>query len=385
MLRSLLRAIALIVILHGTTTKATTFDITFIGTAPDAQANAAVEHAADIWAGILVSDVPIKVRVAWFPLGAGTLGITFPNGRKDFISAPVAATWYATALANSITGSELNPGENDIDVFLNNDEINIDWYTGLDGNPGGGQHDLVSVALHELGHGLGFVGLAKKIGTEGSFGLLEMADFFPLMTSFPWPELDTMPGIFDRFLQASTQEMLVDVPNPSAPLGSFFTSNQLRWNGPEGLQASGGATVRIYSPSTFALGSSCVHLNESTYPNSNPNELMTPFSSPGDANHWPGPICIGMLADIGWSIAPDVGLAELRNEDTWSVHPNPAEDRITLRGEARHGTSITIRDAQGRIIRLQAFASAIDIATLQPGTYLLQVDGSVAPARFVKY
>ncbi|MBP6390984.1 MAG: T9SS type A sorting domain-containing protein [Flavobacteriales bacterium] len=385
MLRSLLCALVLMIVLWGTGTKAATFDITFIGTAPDAQANAAVEHAADIWAGILVSDVPIKVRVAWFPLGAGTLGITFPNGRKDFVGAPVAAAWYPTALANAITGSEQNPGENDIDVFLNNG-LNIDWYTGVDGNTGGGQYDLVSVALHELGHGLGFVGLAKKDDADqGSFGLLQMSDFAPLTTSFPWPQLDTLPGIFDRFLQAPTLEMLVDVPNPSFPLGSFFTCNQLKWNGPQGLLASGGAAIRIYSPGTFALGSSCVHLNESTYPNSNPNELMTPFSSPGDANHWPGPICIGILADIGWTIAPDVGLAELRNENTWSVHPNPAEDRITLRGEARLGTSITIRDAQGRIIRLQAFASAIDIATLQPGTYLLQVDGSVAPVRFVKY
>ncbi|MBK8340135.1 MAG: hypothetical protein IPK99_09170 [Flavobacteriales bacterium] len=257
MLRSLLRAIVLPVVLWGTTTKATTFDITFIGTPPDAQANAAVEHAADIWAGILVSDVPIKVRVAWFPLGAGTLGITFPNGRKDFAGAPVAAAWYPTALANAITGSEQNPGENDIDVFLNNG-LNIEWYSALDGNPGGGQYDLVSVALHELGHGLGFVGLAKKVGTEGSFGLLQMSDFSPLTTSFPWPELDTLPGIFDHFLQAPTLEMLVDVPNPSFPLGSFLTCNQIKWNGPQGLLASGGTDIRIYSPGTFALGSSCV-------------------------------------------------------------------------------------------------------------------------------
>ncbi|MBK8339922.1 MAG: hypothetical protein IPK99_07960 [Flavobacteriales bacterium] len=198
MLRSLLRAIVLPVVLWGTTTRSATFDITFIGTAPDAQANAAVQHAADIWAGILVSDVPIKVRVAWFPLGAGTLGITFPNGRKDFTGAPVAATWYATALANSITGSEQNPGENDIDVFLNNG-LNIDWYSALDGNPGGGQYDLVSVALHELGHGLGFVGLAKRVGGEGSFGLLENDGFQSAHDELSWPELDTLPGIFDHF------------------------------------------------------------------------------------------------------------------------------------------------------------------------------------------
>lgn len=358
---------------------AATFTIAHFGTPPQAQL--AIEHAADIWGSILVSDVPIKVSVSWTPLGAAALGVTFPNGRKDFTNAPVAATWYATALANSLAGFELNPGEDDINIYLNS---GTNWYTGTDGNTPAGQYDLVSVALHELGHGIGFVGLAKKVGSEGSFGLLQASDFAPLITTFPWPQQDTLPGIFDTFLRAPTQEMLVDVPNPSVPLGSYFTCNQLTWNGPNGLAASGGGDIRIYAPSTFALGSSCVHLNEASYPAGSPHELMTPFSSAGQANHWPGPICIGMLRDIGWNLAPGVGMDESAFEPEPVVYPNPVATLLTF------STNVTgsnrpfrIADLSGRTVLLANGTPTVDVSDLAAGTYLLHAWGCKA-VRFAK-
>lgn len=356
------------------------FDITYGAMPPEFVT--AFDHAASIWADILVSPVPIKVNVSFFPLGANALGITFPNGRRDFPNAPVASTWYASALANSIAGSELNPGENDIDIFFSN---GANWYTDTSGAPAANQHDFVSVALHELGHGLGFVGLAKKEGAEGSFGLLQQSDFAPLTTTFPWPQLDTLPGIFDHFMQAPTLEMLVDVPNPSAPLGSFFTCNNLNWNGPNALAASGGTEVRIYAPNPFALGSSCVHLNESTYPTSNPNELMTPFNSAGDVNHWPGPICLGILQDIGWTLAPGVGVHEHDDSSRLVVFPNPVDDQlyIDLSPGMGPGTAI-ITDLQGRLIGETPAVSAVDVSHLTPGVYCISLRQSGARARFVK-
>ncbi|QQR86258.1 MAG: T9SS type A sorting domain-containing protein [Flavobacteriales bacterium] len=356
------------------------FDITYGPMPPEFVT--AFDHAAAIWAGILVSPVPIKVNVAFFPLGANALGITFPNGRRDFPNAPVANTWYASALANSIAGSELNPGENDIDIYFSNGP---NWYTDTAGTPAANQHDFVSVALHELGHGLGFVGLAKKIGAEGSFGLLQQSDFAPLTTTFPWPQLDTLPGIFDRFIQAPTLEMLVDVPNPSTPLGSFFTCNNLNWNGPFALSASGGAEVRIYAPSVFALGSSCVHLNESTYPVNNPNELMTPFNSAGDVNHWPGTICLGILQDIGWTLAPGVGVHEHGTRSTLTIFPNPVEDELSIRTSSNMVNDVAlIIDAHGRRVAEESALEAIDVSRLSPGIYSVALRITGAHARFVK-
>jgi len=346
-----------------------------------AEAQVAIEHAAGIWETILVSDVPIKVLVTWAPIGNSTLGITFPNGRKDFPSAPVPQTWYATALANAISGTELNPGENDFEFFLNS---STDWYYGTDGTTPDGQHDLVSIALHEMGHGLGFVGLSKKEGNTGSLGLLLQSDFAPLITSFPWPQLDTLPGIFDRFLAHPQNGPLELMENPGVALGSAMTSNQLRFNGTIAMDANGGIEPRIYSPSVFALGSSCVHLNESSYPEGNPNELMTPFSSTGSANHWPGPLCLAIMRDIGWTIAPDVGFAEHHDHDRTGVYPNPVIDRLNLLVPFQRIRNATVLDAMGRTVDSIGIINSIDVCFLSSGSYTLRIEETGQVVRFMK-
>ena len=356
-----------------------TIDITY-NFAP-AEAQGAIEHATSIWESILVSEVPIKVLVTWAPLGNATLGITFPNGRKDFPSAPVPLTWYPTALANAISGTEQNPGENDFEFFLNSSS---DWYFGTDGETPEGQYDLVSVALHEMGHGLGFVGLSKKEGSTGSLGLLLQSDFAPLTTSFPWPQLDTLPGIFDRFLAHPQNGPLDLMMNPGTALGSAMTSNQLRFNGPFAIEANDGTGPRIYSPSAFALGSSCVHLNESSYPDGNPNELMTPFSPAGSSNHWPGPICLAIMRDIGWNLAPDVGVPLHLSSSTLDVFPNPTTGLLSVSVPFRSPATVTITDALGRKVMRMGFTASIDVQGLAPGCYMLLVDGTSLVARFSK-
>lgn len=347
-----------------------------------AEAQVAIAHAAGIWEGILVSPVPIKVLVNWVPMGNTALGVTFPNGRRDFSGAIVPDTWYATALANALAGAELNPGENDIDIFLNSQ---TDWYFGTDGNTPAGLQDLVSVALHELGHGLGFVGLAKKTGTQGSFGLLQLSDFAPLFTTFPWPQLDTLPGIFDRFLDHPQEGPLELLENPGDALGGAMTSNQLRWSGAHALAASGGTPVRIYSPGTFALGSSCVHLNESTYPAGNPNELMTPFSSAGNANHWPGPICLGMLKDIGWTLAPEVSVQEAGGDEAFRVWPIPAMDELYFQFAGGCAPrAYTILDGRGREVMKGRSTDTIDISGLEPGIYVLNLPLAIRRTTIIK-
>ncbi len=346
------------------------------------EAQVAIDHAASIWEGILVSDVPIKVLVTWAPLGISTLGITFPNGRKDFTGAPLPFTWYPTALANAISGTELNTGENDFEFFLN---ASSDWYYGTDGATPNGQYDLVSVALHEMGHGLGFVGLSKKEGSNGSFGLLLQSDFSPLITSFPWPQLDTLPGVFDRFLAHPQNGPLELMENPGTALGSAMTSNQLRFNGTFAMEANGGIEPRIYSPSLFALGSSCAHLNESTYPEGDPNELMTPFSSEGSANHWPGALCLAIMRDIGWNLSPDVGVVDNILSDRIIVYPNPVIDQVHLRVPSRTPVQATIMDAFGRTVYRDMITNSIAVQDLPPGGYTLRVEGMTHVARFTKY
>lgn len=356
------------------------FVITYNGVPPDAQT--AIAAAADVWSGILVSPVPIKVLATWAPMGSLALATTFPNGRRDFPGAPLPDTWYATSLANSITGIELDPGENDIEIFINSSTT---WYFGTDGMPGPGQYDLMSIALHELCHGLGFVGLSKKEGSDGSLGLLTSADFAPLFTTFPWPQLDTLPSVFDRFLTEDLNGPLAQMPDPGPELGAALTSNAVRFSGPIAVAGNSGMAPRIYAPSAFALGSSCVHLNESTYPTGDPNELMTPFSSSGHADHWPGPICLDILRDIGWTLAAGVGIAEAAEDHEAPLFPVPTSRLVHWNGPDSPVDAVVL-DPTGRPVLHTTAMHVLDVSTLPDGCYLLVTqDGRTRTRRrFIK-
>lgn len=139
------------------------------GTTVGQQRLIAFQHAADLWGALLDSPVEIRVRATFDDLDcdatSGVLGAAGPTRSvMDFPGAPLPGTWYPVALANRIAGTDLFPGSDDI-VAQFNSRIGAtgclegsSWYYGLDGNHGAGT-DLVTVLLHEFGHGLGFISL----------------------------------------------------------------------------------------------------------------------------------------------------------------------------------------------------------------------------------
>src|SRR5262245_37256797 len=123
------------------------------GTTLGAQRLIAFQHAAAIWGQRLDSNVPIRIRAQFTPLGAGVLGSAGPvSVVRDFPNAPLAGTWCHVALANKLAGVDLIPANDDINA---NFSTNFNFYLGLDANHGA-QPDLVAVLLHEFAHGLGF-------------------------------------------------------------------------------------------------------------------------------------------------------------------------------------------------------------------------------------
>ncbi|WP_161626062.1 T9SS type A sorting domain-containing protein [Hugenholtzia roseola] len=251
------------------------------------QAQASFQRAIDIWASLLTSDVPVNVYLQWRSLGGGTLGSASPNGFNIIFegAAPKSAI-YPVVIAEKLLRQNLNGGEPDINVNFNS---TTNWYYGLDGNPGGNQFDLVSVALHELGHGFGFIGGASFQNGRGQMGGT------------------TNDGTYYDFIYMTYAvngqgQRLTDTnlfPNPSNQLGAAFTSNDLYVDGPILMKANQDRPARIFAPSTWSGGSSISHWNESTYQPGNPHSLMTPQIGPGEAIHDPG-FTMQFFADMGW-------------------------------------------------------------------------------------
>lgn len=169
------------------------------GTTLGEQREIVFQTAADIWGGILDSNVEIMIRANFNPLScdassavlgsAGAVQVT-----SNFTGAAYSNTWYHIALANAIAGTDLitgAPGSSGDDISANfnsaidNNEnclAGSNWYLGLDNNEPGTDIDLLTVVLHEYGHGLGF----SNFINESTGGLLGPPFYPDIYSQFTW-------------------------------------------------------------------------------------------------------------------------------------------------------------------------------------------------------
>ena len=250
---------------------------------PDA-AITAMEYAASILKSILTDDAEITVLASYKRITTqGVLANSSTTGYAPgwAIDAHKPFAFYPAALAEKIYGESLNFDlEGDIELIVNS---SMNWYFGTDGKTPSLSYDLVTVAIHELIHGLGFF---DSMNTDASTGYYGAA---------------SVPLIYDTFVENLQGKNLTDTTifkNPSTALKTELTGGQLYFNGPLLNYHTSGDRARLYAPSTFDAGSSVSHLDEST--TLKENQLMTPFINRGEAIHNPGKYTMSILGDLGW-------------------------------------------------------------------------------------
>ncbi|MGE5249432.1 MAG: hypothetical protein ACM3QS_04385 [Bacteroidota bacterium] len=283
--------------LAGPGSENSTFAVTYVaagGTDPwgepcydfPASAKTAFNAAAAIWAKTLESSVPITIKACWADLGSYSGILGYSGGAysyQNFTGAPKTNTWYESSLANALYGSDLGPSYFDMNITYNK---YFTWYYGTDGNPPVGTYDLVSVAAHEIAHGLNFSGTAEYSSGTGSFG----------------DDTYKRPNIYDTFMENGAGTALTSFTNPSPQLGSLLTSGDLWFDGTNANAANGSTRVKIYAPGSWQNGSSYSHLDYATF-SGTANSLMVYAMGSGSAQHSPGPVTIGIFKDLGWKPA----------------------------------------------------------------------------------
>lgn len=256
-----------------------------------AQRLMAFQFAANIWGGILDSSVEIKIGANFDPLFCtatqAVLGSAGPTtASRDFSGALKANTFYPIALANKLAKTDLAPAANDIGATFNSAvgttcPLLMVWYYGLDATPPASTIDFVSVVLHELGHGVGFLTFvnlatgAKMLGSDDTF-MLNLEDHstgkrYPAMTDA------------ERVTASTDTGDLHWVGQNVVAKGVFLTAGR--------VQPSG--HVEMFAPNPQQPGSSVSHFSTSL----SPNELMEPSYT--GANHDPR-LATALMADIGW-------------------------------------------------------------------------------------
>lgn len=277
-----------------------TFNVTYTNFTPEAQA--AFQYAVDIWANLISSPVPINIQASWTTQDRGVLGSAGPAEiRFGSDGAQKGQGIYPIALAEKIARRELNvPGQPDIRADFNR---NNNWYYGLDGKTPAGQYDLVSVVLHEIAHGLGFIGYFNTSGTVGQYAA-------------------GLPSVYDHFVENGQSQNLVSstslFADGSSELYQQLTRNNLFLNGPI-LQQKTAQKIKLYAPATFDRGSSIYHVDEGTYPPGNPNSLMSPQFGSAEAIHSPGPLVMNFFADMEWKTTSVLHDALASSEETKDV------------------------------------------------------------------
>lgn len=279
---------------------------------PDA-AKDAFEYALNIWSSLLIAGQPITINACWIdpgaanPLGTGQPVSVFEN----FTDAPLAGTMYPVALANQLAQTDLNDTDDDdhdqdgsdadaeIIIAINSQ---TNWYFGTDANPPGGQIDFATTALHEIGHGLGFVS-SLFVYSDGGEDVCAAAN--AVDGEGCWGMGFGTPLVYDRFVENNAGQSLIDTDlftNPSTQLAAQLTGDAIFFNGTAANQANGGTRPQLYAPNPFDTGSSILHLDQTTYSGTE-NQLMIPSAI--NPQHHPGPVVLGIFKDMGWIVITD--------------------------------------------------------------------------------
>lgn len=282
------------------------------GTTRGQQRLIAFQAAADSWGAALTSNVTIVVNATMDPLtpcspSGGVLGqagttLVF----RDFAGAPHAATWYHSALANALAGSDLDPGA-DIQAMFNSDVDDnsnclsgTTWWYGVGAPPPAGMLDFYTVVRHEIGHGIGFSTFvnvttgSKFLGFDDTY----MRNLEDHSLGLTWPPMTNG----QRAASATDTSDLHWVGNNAVAHSSVLSGG-----------VGAGGHIQMYAPASLELGSSVSHWDTAV----TPNELMEPFITPDAADL----VTSYLLQDVGWTVTIGIFADGFESGDTsaWAV------------------------------------------------------------------
>lgn len=279
--------------------KSTTFNIDFKddceGEVWPEDAKTAFEYAVSVWESYINSSIPIRIEANWAALGENVLGSAGPTSLiadlNDEDTLPT--TWYPIAQASAIDETDFATQFGyDYDIVVNMSCEFTNWYFGTDANPPANSYDIVTVLLHEIGHGLGFTGSMSGNATA------QIADWGLGQQDYPL--------IFDQFTLEGSFRQLIDeniFPRGSGELYDALVGRDggVFFSGTDSEHANNNMRVPLYSPEPFSQGSSYSHLDQQYFSGTS-NALMRPQLERGLAVHSPGPVTCGIFRDTGWPL-----------------------------------------------------------------------------------
>lgn len=255
------------------------FLIQFIGPLPPPDVITAVLAATTILNAFFALPAPITIGVQWADLSTINVHLLGMGGSAATCLHPTLPhILVPAALYVALTGAPNCPGINSplhAQLTLNSHPP-APWFTGLSGSVPSSDIDLITVALHEMMHGMGFESFVAGDGSIASApdGFIYDAFCFAGVDA-SWPAIG-----------APVAQQLTDV-------GALTSHVTFRGN----VTAGGIDSFDVYTPSTFAAGTSLSHVRPTL---SIINRLMFPAIGFGQAWHHPGAAVYVAMASMGY-------------------------------------------------------------------------------------
>lgn len=300
------------------------------------EAAVAALHAFGLWAVQLNTSIPIHVKIGW---------ATFPNQAlasakvtrlyRNLENSEFHGAWHVVSLAEKLEGRDLNDRDEPDMIIEINEAIN--WYFGVDALPPPDQMDFVTVILHEIAHGLGFLSSAKVSDSVGYF------------------DEQGYHLLFDEFIYNNDNTLLHTLPLYSAKLYNEFTSANLYFQ-----NQTKNSRIKLNAPPEFEPLSSISHFDESTYRIGNENSLMTPSFEKGEAIHLLGPGLQAMLDWVGWT----------EKTISLNIFPNPSDGPVNFEAEGMEFKRLIILDSHGKKIKEVESCCNAQINITSSGLYI---------------
>ncbi len=286
----------------------TRFTINFIGSW-DPDARIALQYACDIWSLILHLPQPVRVNATWSleeePTNLASCWAAYLR-----TTTTADSFWYRYPLYEAKRDTNNNGTYPDMHITVNG--ARTDWHFGIDGDPAGDEYDFVTVALHEVCHGLGFAGTMKVVpgGTYGDATFDSPGNVYELWTYAAWgAPMIALPQHGDQLAYSLTHGGVYFYRHTSS-IGKM-------------LDGMGYGNAELYAPNTWEQGSSFSHLDENF--NNTPAALMTYSGSRDEAIHWPGYLIRGIMQSMGWRThrGYESGTISTSVSDPWGVRLMP--------------------------------------------------------------
>jgi hypothetical protein len=261
-----------------------------------AEVVATFQLAGVLWSRYLVTTVPVVVELRWRQLGPKVLAHALPShlvlGEPGL---PRADLLYPVALANQLAGRDLTPGPclagspppgspETADLVI---EVNSGvgaWHTELHHHVPPDRLELLSVALHEMAHGLGLASSADGAGPLGRIGRRYGGE--------------VIPNVYDRHLVRASDSLRLTALDDPRELAAALRSGDVHFDG-RAARAVHGGSVPLHAPEQWDRGSSISHLDPHVFDGTE-HMLLRPGARFGVAAR-PSRLVVAMLDDLGWT------------------------------------------------------------------------------------